>query len=120
MTQQQDWIDNSALGLWSLNFEDRNIPWQSFAPGVDIFPLCKTEDGSVKAALMRNAPGAEVPEHVHQGYEFILLLAGSESDARATYRAGDFIANPPGSSHRLWSDEGNTVLIIWEASVQFV
>lgn len=120
MQQQQNWVNNAMHQYWSLAFADRAIPWQAFSPGVDVFPLCTTEDGSLKAALMRNAPGAAVPEHVHQGHEFILVLTGSESDAMATYQAGDFIANPPGSRHRVWTEQGNTVLIVWELPVRFV
>lgn len=119
MNRHLNWVNNSAHQYWSLAFEDLNVPWQPFSPGVEVFPLCTSDDGTLKAALMRNAPGAEVPEHVHQGYEFILVLSGSETDARATYHAGDFIANPPGSRHRLHSDTGNTVLIVWEAPIQF-
>lgn len=120
MQTQTGWVNNGMHQYWSLVFEDRAIPWQPFSPGVEVFPLCTGDNGDLKAALMRNAPGAEVPEHVHQGYEFILVLAGAESDARATYKAGDFIANPPGSRHAVRTEQGNTVLIVWTAPIQFV
>lgn len=119
MTDKPEDLINSLSNYWSLTFEDRNIPWQPFSPGVDIFPLCTAANGVLKAAIMRNEPGAIVPEHIHQGYEFILVLSGSERDARGTYRAGDFVANPPGSRHSLVSDDGNTVLIVWEAPIRF-
>lgn len=110
---------NSLTDYWALTFEDRGIPWQSFSPGVEIFPLCTAENGDMKAALLKNTPGARVPEHVHQAYEFILVLSGSERDAQGTYQAGDFVANPPGSRHSLVSDSGNTVLIVWESPIRF-
>lgn len=108
-----------GAGFWSLHFEDQEIPWQPFSPGVDVYPLCVSPEHHLKAALMRNAPGAKVPEHVHEGYEYILVLSGSETDARATYRAGDFIANAPGSTHEVTTATGNVVLIIWEQPVRF-
>lgn len=119
MTEKSDYTLNSQSHYWSLTFEDKNIPWEPFSPGVEIFPLCKEKNGDMKAALLRNAPGAIVPEHIHQGYEFIMVLSGSERDAEGTYHAGDFVFNPPGSSHSLVSDEGNTVLIVWEAPIRF-
>lgn len=106
--------------LWSLSVQLHAIPWQPFADGVDIHPLHTTESGDIKVALLRNAPGVAVPEHQHGGYEFILVLSGSEYDEHGKYDVGDLVINPPGSIHAVKSDEGNVVLVIWETPVTFL
>ncbi len=119
MNYEVEPVYHRSQSCWSLLFTDQAIPWEYFSDGVEVYPLCVAEDGRLKAAFMRNEPGAVVPEHLHQGYEYILLLSGSESDAKNTYHAGDFIANPPNSSHQVTTGTGNMVLIIWEAPIQF-
>ncbi|MEM1343584.1 MAG: cupin domain-containing protein [Pseudomonadota bacterium] len=95
--------------------------WQAleFAPfreGVEIFWL---KQGTPGVALLRYEAGAGVPEHLHTGLETILVLDGSQSDERGTYRAGALVLNPEGSVHSVWSEEGCVVLIQWERPVRF-
>ncbi|MDX2256612.1 MAG: cupin domain-containing protein [Pseudanabaenaceae cyanobacterium bins.39] len=97
------------------NYDD--LPWQPFRPGVDMYSLYKDPVGSASAALLRYAAGAKVPQHGHNGYEHILVLSGSQSDANGTYHKGTMVINPPHSSHQVSSEEGCVVLIIWEKPV---
>lgn len=71
-------------------------------------------------ALLRYAPGAEVPEHRHEGYELIYVLEGEQSDERGSYPAGSFVINEPGASHRVVSAGGCVVLIHWQRPVVFL
>lgn len=95
----------------------REMPFQFFREGVEICPII---DGAPGVALLRYAPGASVPRHLHTGLETILVLDGVQSDERGDYPEGSLILNPEGSSHSVWSDPGCTVLIQWERPVEFL
>lgn len=99
----------------------RDRPFELFRPGVDICRLWSSEaDGTGPVwALLRYAPGAGVPEHVHSGLETIIVLEGTQSDERGTYGTGTVVCNPAGSRHRVWSESGCVVLIQWERPVRF-
>lgn len=96
-------------------------------PGVDILPLYGIHaDGrwlsknQPSAAFIRYAPGAQVPRHGHPGFEHIIVLRGSQSDALGAYPKGTCVVNPPGSSHAVASEEGCLVLAIWDRPVELL
>ncbi len=95
----------------------RGAAFRPFRPGVEICPIL---DGAPAVALLRYAPGAEVPWHRHPGLETVLVLDGAQSDARGDYPAGSLVLNPAGSAHRVWSGPGCVVLIQWERPVEFL
>ena len=110
----------SPIALWSLRPDDiTNLAFQELRPGVEIHVLHETPDGA-KAAILRYAPGAVVPAHRHEGYEYIYVLAGEQSDERGAYAAGSFVINEPGMTHQVTSQTGCTVLILWLRPVVFV
>jgi anti-sigma factor ChrR (cupin superfamily) len=86
---------------------------------VDIHVLHEAPDGA-RVAVLRYAPGATVPAHRHEGYEYIYVLTGEQSDERGQYSAGSFVVNEPGMTHQVTSRSGCTVLIIWQRPVVFV
>jgi anti-sigma factor ChrR (cupin superfamily) len=96
-----------------------------FYPGVQILPLYGlnaqgaplSKDGP-SAAILRYAPGAQVPEHKHAGYEHIFVLEGSQRDAMGSYLKGSCVMNPPGTRHAVSSDDGCLVLAIWNQPVE--
>ncbi len=111
--------------LWAMAEPSKGIAqhpeqlfWEPFRPGVDIYRLYGDGQTGPAAALLRYAPGASVPEHEHTGYEHIVVLSGSQQDIHGNHQAGTLVINPPGSSHRVVSDQGCIVLIIWEKPVQ--
>lgn len=93
--------------------------YRPLRPGVDVLYLYEDDASGSSCALLKYAPGAEVPEHTHQGFEHVLILAGEQSDDRGTYRRGSFVINPPGTAHRVWSERGCLVLIVWQRPVTF-
>ena len=95
----------------------RQAPFAPFREGVEI---CRLWSGPPDAALLRYAPGASVPRHAHGGLETVMVLDGGQSDERGHYPAGSVVLNPEGSIHRVWSDEGCVVLILWERPVIFL
>ena len=95
--------------------------WSPLRPGVDEHRLHGGDEGSgPTVSILRYAPGARVSAHRHTGYEHIHVLAGSQRDGRGTYGPGTVVINPPGSSHDVVSDDGCTVLIVWERPVAFL
>ncbi|MET0385825.1 MAG: cupin domain-containing protein, partial [Polyangiales bacterium] len=97
--------------------DEAQVQWQPFRPGVEIARLYGGAPNASSAALLRYAPNAQVPRHIHRGYEHILILRGSQRDDHGTYAAGSLLISEPGSSHAIASDEGCLVLAIWERPV---
>lgn len=95
----------------------RDAVYEPFREGVEISPILT---GEPAVALLRYAPGAGVPRHLHRGLETILVLEGSQSDERGTYPTGSLVLNPEGSVHSVWSEDGCVVLIQWNRQVEFV
>lgn len=104
--------------LFSIAKEPASIAWKPFRPGVEIHRLYGDNKQGASAALLKYEPGASVPEHIHTGYEHIIVLSGAQSDQRGNHTAGTLAINPPGSSHNIVSKSGCIVLIIWEKPVQ--
>lgn len=93
--------------------------WQSLREGVNISPIY-TEDGlGPRAAFLHYLPGAQVPNHVHQGFEHILILHGSQIDGDQVYATGTLVIHTPESNHQIRSPEGCVALGIWEKPVRF-
>ncbi len=121
---------NSPLVLRDLFGEFAPEKYGDFVPlhpGVEILPLYGiASDGrhdspsTPSAAFLRYAPGAHVPRHEHMGFEHIIVLSGSQSDARGNYSQGTCVVNPPGSNHAVISEEGCLVLAIWVRPVELM
>lgn len=110
----------SPLARWSLTSAD--IAKLTFGPlraGVEIHVLHEAPDGA-RAAILRYAPGAQVPAHRHEGFEYIYVLEGEQSDERGRYGAGSFVINEPGATHSVSSASGCVVLILWQRPVVFL
>ena len=120
-----EWPDNSASSkamIWpdllAIAKSPEHFPWQPFRAGVEIYRLYGDGQQGSAAALLKYEPGASVPEHEHTGYEHIIVLSGAQQDYQGNHAAGTLVINPPGSGHKVASDEGCIVLIIWEKPVQ--
>ncbi len=96
------------------------IDWQPFRDGVDIHRLYG--DGLIgpSAALIRFSKESSVPLHHHDGYEHILILAGSQRDENGLLNTGTLRIHPPGTQHSVISDAGCVVLAIYEKPVRFL
>ena len=124
----------SDLLLYQLTDAGRldGLDWQPFRVGVEIHPLgtvaagWQADERAPPAALLRYAAQAEVPRHLHPGFEYIFVLRGSQSiqsdtgDAFRECQAGSLLVSPPGSIHRVRSEHGCVVLAYWERKVQFL
>lgn len=104
----------APLNLPALLERWRELPFEPFRDGVEIHRIV---EGAPAIAVLRYAPGARVPRHLHTGMETILVLEGAQSDERGCYGAGALVVNPEGSAHSVWSETGCAVLIQWERPV---
>jgi len=77
--------------------------------GLEVMPLHPF--GSEHVALVRWAPGTVFQPHGHPGGEEIFVLEGVFQDEHGTYPAGSWLRNPPGSTHRPWSEAGCTIWV---------
>jgi anti-sigma factor ChrR (cupin superfamily) len=97
-----------------------SIEWLPFRDGVEIHRLYGDGITGPTAALLRFRHEATVPLHQHEGYEHLLILAGSQRDANGVLKAGTLRIHPPGTRHSATSDAGCIVLAIYEKPVRFV
>jgi anti-sigma factor ChrR (cupin superfamily) len=102
---------DNLLNTWS------DLPFECFRDGIEAYHIKR---GSPAMAILRYAPGAMVPHHLHTGLETILVLEGVQSDERGNYGQGTLILNPKGSSHSVWSAQGCVVLIQWEKPIEIL
>ena len=107
-------IDLSRPEQWQAR-----IPWKPFLAGVEIHRLYGDGVKGSGAALLRFAPGARIPEHVHTGFEHIFVLSGSQIDELGEVLTGSLRIHPPGSVHSVVSEHGCIVLAIHERPVSF-
>lgn len=97
-----------------------DIPWTFFRPGVDIYRFYGDGITGPTAALIRFRKEARVPMHLHEGWEHILVLAGSQRDQNGVIPAGTLRIHPPGTYHSVISEAGCIVLAIYEKPVRFI
>ena len=62
-------------------------------------------------SFVRFEPGASFAPHSHPQGEEILVMEGVFSDDEGDYPAGTYIRNPPGSSHRPFTEQGCTLFV---------
>jgi len=93
--------------------------WEYFRDGVDIHRLYGDGITGPTAALLRFRETAPIPPHVHEGYEHILVLSGSQQDCHGKIEAGTLRVHAPGTVHRGTAEAGCIVLAIYEKPVRF-
>ena len=89
-------------------------------PGVDTKVLMEDRDRGLVTALVRFAPGAELPDHVHEDIEQSYVLEGSFEDDEGRVDAGQFVWRPAGSRHVARSPGGALMLSIFLSPNRFI
>lgn len=88
-------------------------------PGVETKTLHRDPSGRY-TALVRMAPGAQLPLHRHVGVEQSYVLEGTLADDEGTCTGGNFVWRRPGSVHRAWSPDGCLILAVFETPNEFL
>jgi anti-sigma factor ChrR (cupin superfamily) len=78
----------------------------------------QTGPGGPSAGLVRYAPGASTPAHLHPGYELIYVLDGQMETDAGVFEAHSLLVQPPSSTHQPRSSTGCLLLIVWEKPVE--
>ncbi|MCZ6453649.1 MAG: cupin domain-containing protein [Alphaproteobacteria bacterium] len=90
------------------------MPWTDLPfEGVQAKVLLRDEHG-VRTALVRMAPGAEIPFHEHTGLEQTYMLEGSLSDHEGEATAGQYVWRLKGNRHIARSPDGALMLVMFE------
>ncbi len=105
--------------LIDIDPDNADLTWEPLQPGVQVAMLHGDRTKGCSTALLRYEPGTAIPPHTHTGHEHLLILRGSQSDENGIYHQGTFLINKPAGGHRVSSEEGCLVLVIWEAPVKF-
>ena len=112
-------MQSECIGkLLSTSRDVTTLRWEPFREGIEISRLLTSDDGP-SAAFVRYRAGASLARHRHSGWEYILILSGSQLDESGVHSAGELLVHPPQSSHSVSSEDGCVVLAIWEKPVVF-
>jgi mannose-6-phosphate isomerase-like protein (cupin superfamily) len=90
--------------------------WQPLAPGVDWLPLYQEPAQGWHAFLLRMAPGARLPTHMHSRAEECLVLEGELRIGGVSYVAGDYLVAPAGSQHPRVISRGGAIAYLRAAT----
>jgi len=102
-----------------------DLPWeQTRFPGVETKTLLLDRQNGLVTALVRMAPGAELPDHEHVLIEQTYMLEGrlvdrDGADAGLSVGPGDFVWRPAGSRHSAWTPEGGLMLAVFQIPNKF-
>jgi anti-sigma factor ChrR (cupin superfamily) len=110
----------SFTSMFGAQTDWTRFAWQAFREGVEIAPLYGDSLGGPSMALLRYAPGARVPKHLHRGLEHIIVLEGAQSDEGGEHPTGSILVHGPGTTHSVSSEAGCVVLAIWERPVELL
>jgi anti-sigma factor ChrR (cupin superfamily) len=101
------------------------MPWrQTRFPGCEVKGLLFDKPTGLVTALLRLAPGAEIPDHEHVKIEQTYVLEGSLVDKEGPARGlavgpGEFVWREAGSRHVAWAPEGGTMLAMFQVPNKF-
>jgi quercetin dioxygenase-like cupin family protein len=87
--------------------------WEQVAPGIECKVLATDTERDRVSMLVRLAPGASYPPHVHAGVEELHLLDGELWINERKLVPGDYNYGAPGAiDHRVWSETGCTCVLV--------
>jgi anti-sigma factor ChrR (cupin superfamily) len=87
--------------------------WEQVSPGIECKLLAADTERHRVSMLVRLAPGASYPAHIHAGIEELHLLAGELWIDDRKLVPGDYNYGAPGASDdRVWSETGCTCVLV--------
>ena len=102
---------DTHISLASRYISPDDLDWTATRfPGIDAKVLMRDDERGLMTALFRWAPGAVLPDHVHEDIEQTYVLEGSLEDDEGVAKAGDFVWRPAGSRHDARSRDGAVTL----------
>ena len=101
------------------------MQWQKTSfPGCEAKTLLFDKSTGLMTALMRFAPGAELPDHEHVKIEQTYVIEGKLVDkdgpsAGLEVGPGEYVWREAGSRHSAWCPEGGLMLAIFQVPNKF-
>jgi putative transcriptional regulator len=87
----------------------------------DKLSYCKIDvHGSSNLYFVYFNKGAKIPEHTHEGNEFVYVIAGSYSDELFEYVSGDFSSYNTADSHHPYTEDPDGCLLLVSLDGPFV
>ena len=115
-------IPNSAavrLALSGSRYVDvAAMLWSEPVPGLRMKVLYKDDQAKEAMVLVEAGPGAVIPEHVHGGVEWALVLEGTMEDEEGVVSAGNFVYRPAGSRHSVRMPNGAKYIGLFHGSAR--
>jgi anti-sigma factor ChrR (cupin superfamily) len=104
--------NHEGLGALASRYVDvASLPWTPTRfKGVDMKLLMEDKATGLHTALVRFAPGAELPDHEHVELEQTFVLEGSLEDQEGVATAGNYVWRPAGSRHDARAPNGCVAL----------
>ena len=112
-------------GLRSGVVHTKDMPWQKMRfPGCEMKTLLFDPKSGLATALIKMAPGAELPDHEHVLVEQTYVLEGSlvdkeGPDAGTEVGPGEFVWRPAGSRHSAWAPNGGMFIAMFQVPNKF-
>ncbi len=88
-------------------------------PGVDRSLFRNNEMGG-RASVVRLAPGARTPRHVHHGSEEVVVLHGTVRIGGVELTSGDYLFTSPGEEHDVVAVSDAVIFVSSQKSIQVV
>ena len=96
------------------------LPWEETDfEGITVKTLLMDKETGLLTALMRMAPGAELPDHEYMLIEQTYVLEGHLVCPEGECEEGNFVWKPAGSRHKAWSPEGGLFLAMFQVPKKF-
>ena len=98
--------------LASRYVKTNSIPWEPMKEiqGIEMKVLVSDPESGLFTGLFKLAPGAVVPDHLHNEIEQTYVLEGDFCDQDGEAQAGDFIWRPKGNRHEAFTRSGCVIL----------
>ena len=106
------WSDDAIGGQLTIARDGEHVWEPTPIAGIEARRLFVDRAQDRVTMLVRMAPGAAFPAHVHGGPEECFVLRGDLIIGPETMAAGDYQYAPPGSSHPIQSTRGGCVLLL--------
>lgn len=105
---------DAAAALASRFIALDRMPWiDTPNPGMKVKVLYHDPATGLLTMLSKLAPGAGIPEHVHEDLEQTFVLEGSLVDDEGACTAGNFVIRAKGSRHAPVAPDGCTMLVFF-------
>lgn len=108
----KEWSGDDRAPGWFIKRHSEE-DWQPIGiPGIHVRRLFLDPERNQITMLVRMAPGAEYPRHIHDGPEECLVLEGDLYAGDTVFRKGDYQRMSPGSRHAVQGTRHGCLLLI--------